>query len=160
MVRLTAGKTYTTRQPDRDYAAIAANALDEISACRETIDRLRRVSDAIQTRILSGYAWLDENSTFHPQYERAQNLIGELQAQHSMTRWHLRDAEVAHMGHAVALYDALDHMTPNEQLAFTRAHGDISHIKRPHMESYWRFMENWHLMNPDQANTPPSFEPR
>lgn len=146
MVRLVAGKDYVARQPDRDYAGIAAHAFDEVIRCRALIAELCTQSSTIQARILRGYAWLDEHSAFDPQYERARELISELQERHSLIRWQLRDAEVAHMGHCVTFHGAWEYLDEFERAAFIAEHGDVSSIPQVHLPSYHRFMENWQAL--------------
>lgn len=131
------------RRPETDYLMLTENALHEIRESERAKHKLERRSQALNQRIRNGYRWLENNSSFHPQYERGMQLVSELQSKHTETRWLLRDATMALWGHQLTFWGAWEHLTPLEQQAVIAKHGDIAQIGRPDQETWNKYMLNW-----------------
>lgn len=145
MVTLTAGKTYTQQPDDRVLLKIARHSLTQALEAIERRSDIEAQSRMLNQRIRTGYQWIEQNSAFHPKYERALVLIQELQAQHNETRWQLRDVRVVIMGHALTFWQAFEGLQPADQQAIAGTY-DISQIERPDGEEYRNMIMNWQHM--------------
>lgn len=143
MVRLTAGRTYAQHPPHTDFRAIAEHTLREVRGHEQLVEELDDISRELNQRIRKGYRWIDENSSFHPKYQRALDLIAELQDEHSGTRWKLRDRKIELMGHRLTFWQAWQELTEDDQQEIVDEYGNVSDIPRPDHDTWRTFMENW-----------------